>query len=231
MITTDEIRAMLLDVENDRVERTISTTNTDKFGQAICAFANDLPNHNLPGYLFLGVTEDGAVSGINVTDELLKNIAAIRTDGNIQPQPSMVVQKVQRELRENENGEAVYDFGYQTAVLVCEKKSPRGERLKEEAIKNGWLKENETKTPIDGGKLTQKTDIEGQKLTSKSDFPTLLIKNVYDLLKMNRKIKYSQMEDNLGVTERTIARAIEWLKENGYINPERSKVKGEWQLL
>ena len=41
MITTDEIRAMLLDVENDRVERTISTTNTDKFGQAICAFAHD----------------------------------------------------------------------------------------------------------------------------------------------------------------------------------------------
>ena len=94
MITTDEIRAMLLDVENDRVERTISTTNTDKFGQAICAFANDLPNHKQPGYLFLGVTDDGAVSGINVTDELLKNIAAIRTDGNIQPQPSMVVQKV-----------------------------------------------------------------------------------------------------------------------------------------
>ena len=29
----------------------------------------------------------------------------------------------------------------------------------------------------------------------------------------------------------TIARAIDWLKENGYINPERSKVKGEWQLL
>ena len=94
MITTDEIRAMLLDVENDRVERTISTTNTDKLGQAICAFANDLPNHNLPGYLFLGVTDDGEISGINVTDELLKNIAAIRTDGNIQPQPSMVVQKV-----------------------------------------------------------------------------------------------------------------------------------------
>lgn len=75
MITTDEIRAMLLDIENDRVERTISTTNTDKFGQAICAFANDLPNHKQPGYLFLGVTDDGAVSGINVTDELLKNIA------------------------------------------------------------------------------------------------------------------------------------------------------------
>ena len=36
MITIDEIRAMLLDVENDRVKRIISTPNTDKFGQAIC---------------------------------------------------------------------------------------------------------------------------------------------------------------------------------------------------
>ena len=41
MITTTKIRALLNDIESDRVERTISTTNTDKFGQAICAFAND----------------------------------------------------------------------------------------------------------------------------------------------------------------------------------------------
>ena len=40
---TDEIRKLLNDIESDRVERTISTTNTDKFAQAICAFANDLP--------------------------------------------------------------------------------------------------------------------------------------------------------------------------------------------
>ena len=44
MITTTEIRALLNDIESDRVERTISTTNTDKFGQAICAFANDSEN-------------------------------------------------------------------------------------------------------------------------------------------------------------------------------------------
>lgn len=48
MITIDEIRALLNDLESDRVERTISTTNTDKFGQAICAFANDLPDHRQP---------------------------------------------------------------------------------------------------------------------------------------------------------------------------------------
>ena len=77
MITIQEICALLNDIENDRVERTISTTNRDKFGQAICAFANDLPNHRQPGYLFLGVEDDGTVKGLNVTDELLKNIAAI----------------------------------------------------------------------------------------------------------------------------------------------------------
>ena len=85
---------MLLDLESDRVERTVSTTNTDKFGQAICAFANDLADHRKPGYLILGADDDGYVQPINITDELLKNIAAIRTDGNIQPQPSMTVEKV-----------------------------------------------------------------------------------------------------------------------------------------
>lgn len=44
MITTTKIRALLNDIESDRVERTISTTNTDKFGQAICAFANGIEN-------------------------------------------------------------------------------------------------------------------------------------------------------------------------------------------
>ena len=93
-MTQEEIRALLNDIESDIVERTISTANTDKFGQAICAFANDLPEHRSPGYLFLGVEDNGSVKGINVTDELLKNVAAIRTDGNIQPQPSMTVEKI-----------------------------------------------------------------------------------------------------------------------------------------
>ena len=47
------------------------------------------------------------------------------------------VLRVQSELVSNENGEAVYDFGYQTAVLVRENKSLLGERLTAEAIANG----------------------------------------------------------------------------------------------
>ena len=533
-MTTDEIRALLNDIESDRVERTISTTNTDKFGQAICAFANDLPDHRMPGYLFLGVSDDGEVKGVNVTDELLKNVAAIRTDGNIQPQPSMTVEKVpmpegdivmvrvepsvfppvrykgriwirigprkgvanenderillekrranvtsfdsspclnatiddldlqkfkhyylpkamtddeieedreagrtikdqlssfgffdtkydcptnagmlffarnlrrfipgayiqyvrfagkdrageimtehefksnlcttlqeldtfvettianrrpipvsstredpfvdypywatrellmnaichrdytsngpiqfyqyddrieimnhgglygraneqnfpnvndyrnivvaeamkvlgfvnrhsrgvqrvQKDLKANENGEAVYDFSYQTAVLVTENKSPRGEQATAEAIANGFLTEAEMQKwsqkrsdlTISGKDESQKRSdltISDEKPSEKpsnmtendegkqtkmaiSDFPTMVTWNVYQAIKLNRKAKYSWLADNLGVSEASIKRAIADLKELGYIDPEHSKVKGEWQLL
>lgn len=90
------IQRLLDDIESDRSERTRSVNNTDKFGQAICAFANDLPNHREPGYLIIGADDKtGRLVGISITDELLKNLSGIRTDGNIQPQPSMVVEKVE----------------------------------------------------------------------------------------------------------------------------------------
>ena len=43
MLTTDELRALIANHESDRVELTTSTKKTDKFGEAICAFANDFP--------------------------------------------------------------------------------------------------------------------------------------------------------------------------------------------
>ena len=54
---------------------------------------------------------------------------------------------------------------------------------------------------------------------------------MYEAIKLNRKAKYSSLSDNLGVSESTIKRAINDLKEMGLINSERSKVKGEWQLI
>ena len=91
MLTREQLPALLADLESDRIERTSSTSKTDKFGEAICAFANDLPGHGLPGYLLVGVQDDGALSGLTVTDDLLKNLAAIRSDGNVLPQPAMTV--------------------------------------------------------------------------------------------------------------------------------------------
>lgn len=91
MLTRDQLSTLLIDLESDRIERTESTSKTDKFGEAICAFANDLPNHRQPGYLLVGVRDKGQRSGLKVTDELLKNLGAIRSDGNVLPQPVMNV--------------------------------------------------------------------------------------------------------------------------------------------
>ena len=91
MITRDELLDLLKSTETYRVEKTISTTNMDKFCEAICAFANDMPNSKKKGYLLIGVNDDGSRCGLKATDELLLKLSAIRTDGNILPLPVMSV--------------------------------------------------------------------------------------------------------------------------------------------
>src|SRR5215470_7114131 len=93
-LSDQELAALLANQESDRVERKASGADTDKLSQAICAFANDLPGHAKPGVLFIGVTDDGACAGVNVTDSLLRSLADLRDQGNILPPPSMIVRKV-----------------------------------------------------------------------------------------------------------------------------------------
>ena len=88
------VRTLIHSKETFRIERTTSTTDQDKFCRAICAFSNDLPRSGKPGYLLIGVSDDGELSGLRVTDELLKYFAGLRTDGNILPIPAMTVDHV-----------------------------------------------------------------------------------------------------------------------------------------
>ena len=91
-----ELVAMAADLESELVERKESLRgNTPaKARQAICAFANDLPGHGRPGALFIGLRDDGSPSGFPVTDDALLQLAAMKTDGNILPPPTMSVRKV-----------------------------------------------------------------------------------------------------------------------------------------
>ena len=93
-MTIEELNDILHCDESYRIERTISTSNMDKFQEAICAFANDLPGCRKKGYLLLGVFDDGSISGLNVDDTLMKKISGIRSDGNILPLPVMNTDKV-----------------------------------------------------------------------------------------------------------------------------------------
>jgi len=88
-----ELQRLLEDIESDRVERKASLADTDKISQAICAFANDMPDHKLPGALFVGANDDGSCAHLEITDRLLLTLADMRSNGNIAPFPAMTVQK------------------------------------------------------------------------------------------------------------------------------------------
>jgi len=92
-MTDEELQELLLDLESDRIERKASLSDPDRVCQAICAFANDMPNHRLPGVVFIGANDDGTCSGLQITDDLLLNLSHMRSDGNIVPLPSITVQK------------------------------------------------------------------------------------------------------------------------------------------
>lgn len=90
-LNKEKVQAMLIDLESEQIERTISTTDTSKFAQAICAFSNDLSNTAQSGYLFVGVSDNGTLSGLEASDHLLQSLGGLRSDGNILPQPIMSV--------------------------------------------------------------------------------------------------------------------------------------------
>ncbi len=92
-INEQELLTKMLDLESDSVERTISVDKSEKFAEAICAFANDMPNHRQPGYLIVGVDDNGNLSGLKVSDMLLKTLGDFRSAGNILPQPALMVSK------------------------------------------------------------------------------------------------------------------------------------------
>ena len=91
MLSDDDLRRYLRDLEADNVERTLSRGNTTKFAEAICSFANDLPNRREVGVLFVGAKDNGDCGGLDIDDSLIKNLAAIRSDGDITPFPVMHV--------------------------------------------------------------------------------------------------------------------------------------------
>jgi len=89
-----ELEALLGDLESDLSERKETFANQTAVREAVCAFANDLPDHRRPGVVFIGARDnDGTPSGLEVTDRLLLALADIKTDGNIVPLPTMTVEK------------------------------------------------------------------------------------------------------------------------------------------
>ena len=92
-LTDDDLTRLAREPESDRVERKRSAADTDAIRKNMCAFANDLPGRGKAGLLFIGVEDDGRLSNIPITEELLRSLASARDDGNIMPMLSLVVER------------------------------------------------------------------------------------------------------------------------------------------
>ncbi|MBO7144053.1 MAG: putative DNA binding domain-containing protein [Salinivirgaceae bacterium] len=93
-MTQEELHSIIASNESYRIELTTSTGDMDKFQEAICAFANDMPGSRKKGYLLIGVRDNGEIDGLKVDDALMKKISSIRSNGNILPLPIMSTEKV-----------------------------------------------------------------------------------------------------------------------------------------
>ena len=74
------------------LERTTSTGDMDKFQEAICAFANDLPNSRKNGYLILRAYDNGGNVGGKNGGDIVENV--VGKDLNDVEKPSDVVENV-----------------------------------------------------------------------------------------------------------------------------------------
>lgn len=93
MYNEERVRELIADLESDRVERTTSFRE-DKLGPAVCALSNDFPNHRQSGYILIGVDDNGNVQGLTIGDEELQKVGNIKSNGNVLPQPSILVSPV-----------------------------------------------------------------------------------------------------------------------------------------
>lgn len=94
MLSDAELRSMLRQLENERVERKASASDRNDLRRAICALANDLRGTGNVGVLFVGVRDDGSCAELNVSDRLLRDLAELRSDGKIHPFPTLSVRDV-----------------------------------------------------------------------------------------------------------------------------------------
>ena len=93
MLTDPELIEIINCGESDSVEFTESVSDLDKCRKAICAFANDLPNHQRSGVIFIGIKNDGSCANLTIDDGLLQKLSSLRSDGKILPIPNMQVDK------------------------------------------------------------------------------------------------------------------------------------------
>jgi ATP-dependent DNA helicase RecG len=90
----DELLALSRQPESHFLERKESFQDKDAICKTICAFANDLAGSHQIGILFIGLRDDGSFANLIPTDDLLQKVDQLKSDGRIQPLPSLTTRVI-----------------------------------------------------------------------------------------------------------------------------------------
>ena len=93
MLSNQELEKIISQGESDHVEFTESARDLDKIRKTMCAFANNLPDHMFPGFIFIGIKDGGTCAELSIEDDLLQTLGGLRSDGKILPFPMIEVDK------------------------------------------------------------------------------------------------------------------------------------------
>ncbi len=169
------------------------------------------------------------------------------------------VLKVKTELKENGNSSPTFSLDLITAFLAevflstyakkyFEGKEDRNEGIKDrnegkesrnEGIKDrneGIKDRNEGKEGRNEGKEGRNEGKEGRNEGIKGKeqlYPDLSLshRNILNILKTHPQLTYTELADNIGVSDSTIWRLISQLKADGYLKRERGNKSGFWIIL
>lgn len=90
MLNEQQLYAIIESPEESwRLEKTISINDPAKFGEAICAFANDLPEEGKSGYLLIGVNKHNQIEGLTLDEKIEQTLLDFSKDGRIIPAPTI----------------------------------------------------------------------------------------------------------------------------------------------
>ena len=175
MLDETTILPLLKDTENERTERTVSINATEKFGQAICAFANDIMN---TGNLYGKARPENFPMETDYRNPLISGV--MRALGFVN-RFGMGIGLVADELKENGNPPAEYILSEPSSFKVIVRSAdPLSEQIR-------------TNTEV------SKNDLSGSRTNERTNPNKSIEDRLIEIVRVNSTISKTALAHELGI--------------------------------
>ena len=175
MLDETTILPLLKDTENERTERTVSINATEKFGQAICAFANDIMN---TGNLYGKARPENFPMETDYRNPLISGV--MRALGFVN-RFGMGIGLVADKLKENGNPPAEYILSEPSSFKVIVRSAdPLSEQIR-------------TNTEV------SKTDLSGSRTNERTNPNKSIEDRLIEIVRVNSTISKTALAHELGI--------------------------------